>query len=1017
MDVRALLHPLLPGPRAVPVNSATTTAVGRTELGSRHKLISKVHLSITLPTEGLATITDSSTNGTWLNGVRLRHGHPTVLMTGSIITLLCAESVDFCFVFVQDRPHGAQDKGAENPLANLVKRILTPATVAGGMPDDGVELQRQTNARHDRRMMQSLDAVLNSDGDDEIEGAAGDGSSSCGTHRCSVLSSSTGSHHGYTASHGGSCGRISELLSEVGMGHSPPQSPRDSLIDVNGGEGDLSDLQTLCDGGEDEEALKQQPLPHRDWHTSVRGVQLVSNDDDTAGLPASLATPRLSVLVGRGSASMSCSSIDDRGHNEEVDDRGGGISSPRDSCAAAHPSGLLVPLDALIDMSVNNGRGFAGMLHEGKALELNELLCALTHSCWQGVSSLMALEPSYGAHGDWTPPEYHMLVVSFLCVYKRYVQPDALLTHLTMLYMELGKLDPPQHMLRARAVQTTRERVLYVLVLWARRHPEDFEQQSPRSTSPGGGGMSGGVAVDGGVEQSATAAGRRVSLVAASAGAVPPLRRRLVDFARMALVELMEGTGLEPPPRGAFGCLGVEPPPGDVAQLPATDLALYLVSLNTIVEKHAAVVEAERSRGYDGPAAASLYCARSATAEGLNGWSITQASGEGREFGVDYWRRLLSGPQSTEQSRVRELAYQLAAHESELLRVVKASELQGLAFARAATKHQQAPNVIRLIGHFNRISRWVCTQVVKLPSVKERARCLRLFIELARACRDVGNLNGVMEITAALNSAALHRLRRSWDAVPRAARRDFEDLCTLVSPERSHAALRHATRQAARSGPAVPYLGLYLADLTFVEEGSLDFVEAADGCGERLINLGKCMMLGKCIGEVLTFQTAGFSDVELNESLSLYFAGLDPPGDDEIYALSLAAEPRDGRAGGGGGGSTSCERSAYVGGGSVGGDGDDGGDGGDMRRAGCTGEAAEGAAPCGNGSNRRDEHCSDEVAAVSSYGSESSERSRGYGGKLSALSRFHSQNRTPPVTKRSKAGSMVGALMRSASKS
>ena len=171
-------------------------------------------------------------------------------------------------------------------------------------------------------------------------------------------------------------------------------------------------------------STKQQPLPHRDWHTSVRGVQLVSNDDDTAGLPASLATPRLSVLVGRGSASMSCSSID-RGHNEEVDDRGGAYLRRAIPVPRRHPC-CAVPLDALIDMSVNNGRGFAGMLHEGKALELNELLCALTHSCWQGVSSLMALEPSYGAHGDWTPPEYHMLVVSFLCVYKRYVQPDVL---------------------------------------------------------------------------------------------------------------------------------------------------------------------------------------------------------------------------------------------------------------------------------------------------------------------------------------------------------------------------------------------------------------------------------------------------------------------------------------------------------------------------------------------------------------------------------------------------------------
>ena len=58
------------------------------------------------------------------------------------------------------------------------------------------------------------------------------------------------------------------------------------------------------------------------------------------------------------------------------------------------------------------------------------------------------------------------------------------------------------------------------------------------------------------------------------------------------------------------------------------------------------------------------------------------------------------------------------------------------------------------------MSRWVCTQVVKQPSTRERARCLRLFIELAAACRELGNFNGLMEIVAALNSAALHRLRR-----------------------------------------------------------------------------------------------------------------------------------------------------------------------------------------------------------------------------------------------------------------
>ena len=49
-------------------------------------------------------------------------------------------------------------------------------------------------------------------------------------------------------------------------------------------------------------------------------------------------------------------------------------------------------------------------------------------------------------------------------------------------------------------------------------------------------------------------------------------------------------------------------------------------------------------------------------------------------------------------------------HESALLRTVRPSELQGLAFAKA-TKKERAPNVVMLIAHFNRLSRWVCTQV------------------------------------------------------------------------------------------------------------------------------------------------------------------------------------------------------------------------------------------------------------------------------------------------------------------
>ena len=91
--------------------------------------------------------------------------------------------------------------------------------------------------------------------------------------------------------------------------------------------------------------------------------------------------------------------------------------------------------------------------------------------------------------------------------------------------------------------------------------------------------------------------------------------------------------------------------------------------------------------------------------------------------------------------------------------------------------------------------------------MRERSRCVRLYIDLARESHAVGNLNGVMEIVAALNSAALYRLKRTWDGLQRSSRRDFDELCALVKPERSHAALRSEMKAAARRGAAVPYLG------------------------------------------------------------------------------------------------------------------------------------------------------------------------------------------------------------------
>lgn len=203
---------------------------------------------------------------------------------------------------------------------------------------------------------------------------------------------------------------------------------------------------------------------------------------------------------------------------------------------------------------------------------------------------------------------------------------------------------------------------------------------------------------------------------------------------------------------------------------------------------------------------------------------------------------------------MRELGEQLAVHEAGLFRQIVPSELQGMAFSKKATKAERAPNVLRMIGHFNRMTRWVCTQIVKQPTAKERARCLRLFISLAKVSRELGNFNGLMEVVAALNSAAVFRLKRTWELLPRASAKEFSELDDLVKPQRSHAALRRAIGEGHREA-SVPYLGLYLTDLTFIEDGNPDLLlvrdetRAADlgdlGASSHQINYAKCQMVAK----------------------------------------------------------------------------------------------------------------------------------------------------------------------------
>jgi len=137
------------------------------------------------------------------------------------------------------------------------------------------------------------------------------------------------------------------------------------------------------------------------------------------------------------------------------------------------------------------------------------------------------------------------------------------------------------------------------------------------------------------------------------------------------------------------------------------------------------------------------------------------------------------------------------------------------------------------------MSRWLASIIVLTESKEIRATLITRYIQIAMECLALNNYNGILEIVTALTSVASSRLFMTWQLIDPLVMRHLEKLQELVSVANKFKSLREA--QENSDGPCIPYLGVYLGDLTFIEDGNPEFT--LDG----LINFDKYRMVAQII--------------------------------------------------------------------------------------------------------------------------------------------------------------------------
>ncbi|XDV54816.1 hypothetical protein PO909_023021 [Leuciscus waleckii] len=230
-----------------------------------------------------------------------------------------------------------------------------------------------------------------------------------------------------------------------------------------------------------------------------------------------------------------------------------------------------------------------------------------------------------------------------------------------------------------------------------------------------------------------------------------------------------------------------------------------------------------------------------------------------------------------------ELAEQITLLDHIVFRNIPYEEFLGQGWMKT-DKSERTPYIMKTSQHFNDMSNLVASQIMAQSDVSSRANSIEKWLAVADICRCLNNYNGVLEITSALNRSAIYRLKKTWVKVCKQTKALMDRLQKIVSTEGRFKNLRETLKNC--NPPCVPYLGMYLTDLAFIEEGTPNFTE------EGLVNFSKMRMISHIIREIRQFQQAPYR-IDLQTKVTQFL--LDKTlvmDEDTLYELSLKIEPR-----------------------------------------------------------------------------------------------------------------------------
>ncbi|KAH9042207.1 ras guanine nucleotide exchange factor domain-containing protein [Lactarius pseudohatsudake] len=236
-----------------------------------------------------------------------------------------------------------------------------------------------------------------------------------------------------------------------------------------------------------------------------------------------------------------------------------------------------------------------------------------------------------------------------------------------------------------------------------------------------------------------------------------------------------------------------------------------------------------------------------------------------------------------------ELARQFTIMESNLFCAILPEEI-----LESGQEGSKPPlNVRAVTGLSTVITGWVAECILNETDIKKRTTLVKFFIKVADRCMALNNFATSRSILAALDSSTISRLQQTWTGVPQKQKLQLDGVRKLADYARNYHEYR--SRLRATVPPAVPFLGLYLTDVTFCREGNTSHRTSPLAADKTLINFSKYRKMARIIQDIQRFQIHYvLKEIpEVQDFLNEAFERSKHHGDlQDLYRRSLLVEPR-----------------------------------------------------------------------------------------------------------------------------